>query len=347
MKALVKYRKGPGNMEIRDIPEPVPGPGQVKVRVAEAGICGSDLHIYDDDIAIAVCPPVVPGHEFSGIVTETGEGVTEFKPGDRVVSEAVYDYCGKCRYCREGFYNLCISKKSLGYWYNGAFAEYTLIKEENLHHLPDDIDFLTGAMLEPLACCTHAVYDCCHIEAGDLVLVSGPGAIGLMAAQLAKAEGARVIVSGTDADTERLRLAEELGCDYTVNVQREDLKTLAEQLTEGYGVDVVLECSGSEAAVRTGMELVKKRGWYCQIGLTGKPVTFDIETICYREIHFSGSMASRYLNWEKGIRLIQQGLVKLAPLASHHLRLEEWEEAFRMFREKKGLKLFLTAEGAP
>ena len=345
MKALVKYQKGPGNMEVRDIPEPVPGAGQVKVKVKKAGICGSDLHIFNDDIAIAVRPPVVPGHEFSGVVTEVGEGVTEFRPGDRVVSEAVYDYCGSCLYCRTGFYNLCTNKKSLGYWYNGAFAEYTLIKESNLHHLPDDIDFLTGAMLEPLACCIHAIYDCCHIEAGDLVLVSGPGAIGLMAAQTAKAAGARVVVTGTDADMERLRMAVELGSDYAVNIQRENADELIERLSGGWGADVVLECSGSEAAVRSGMKLLKKRGWYCQIGLTGRLIPFDIETICYKELHFSGSMASRYLNWEKGMQLIRQGLVKLAPLASHHFRLDDWEEAFRMFREKKGLKLIMTADG--
>lgn len=345
MKALVKYQKGPGNMEVRDIPEPVPGARQVKVKVKKAGICGSDLHIFNDDIAIAVRPPVVPGHEFSGVVTEVGEGVTEFRPGDRVVSEAVYDYCGSCLYCRTGFYNLCTNKKSLGYWYNGAFAEYTLIKESNLHHLPDDIDFLTGAMLEPLACCIHAIYDCCHIEAGDLVLISGPGAIGLMAAQTAKTAGARVVVTGTDADTERLRMAVELGSDYAVNIQRENADELIERLSGGWGADVVLECSGSEAAVRSGMKLLKKRGWYCQIGLTGRPIPFDIETICYKELHFSGSMASRYLNWEKGMQLIRQGLVKLAPLASHHFRLDDWEEAFRMFREKKGLKLIMTADG--
>lgn len=343
MKALVKYKDGPGNMELRDIPEPEPGPGQVKIEVKEAGICGSDLHIYNSDIAIAMKPPVVPGHEFSGVVSAVGEGVTKFKPGDRVVSEAVYFYCWDCLYCRQGYYNLCINKRSLGYWYNGAFEKYTIVEEKNAHILPDDIDFLTGAMLEPLACCTHAIYDCCHVEAGDVVLVSGPGAVGLTAAQVAKAEGAKVIVTGTDVDEERLQAAKTLGIDYTINVQQQELKKLVNELTDGYGVDVVLECSGSEAGIRSGLEMIKKRGWFCQIGLTGKPITFDIETICYKELHFSGSMASRYLNWEKGIKLIQQGLVKLAPLASHHLPLEEWETAFQMFREKKGLKLILKA----
>lgn len=343
MKALMKLKEGPGNMAVCEIPEPTPGPGQVKILVKEAGICGSDLHIYNSDIAIAINPPVVTGHEFSGIVAEVGEGVTRFKPGDRVVSEAVYYYCGTCKYCRTGFYNLCINKRSLGYWNNGAFAKYTIVEEKNAHILPDEIDFLSGAMLEPLACCTHAIYDCCHIEAADVVLVSGPGAVGLTSAQVAKAEGATVILTGTDIDEKRLALGKELGIDYTINVQRESLRELVDSLTDGYGVDVVLECSGSEAGIRTGLDMIKKRGYFCQIGLTGKPITFDIETICYKEPHFSGSMASRYVNWEKGIALVKSGKVKLAPLASHHMPLEQWEEAFQMFREKAGVKLILQA----
>ena len=101
----------------------------------------------------------------------------------------------------------------------------------------------------------------------------------------------------------------------------------------------MLECSGSEPGVRSGMELVRKRGWFCQIGLTGKPITFDIETICYKELHFSGSMASRFVNWEKGMALLRLGLVDLKPLATDIFPLEDWEKAFQMFREKKGLKL--------
>lgn len=344
MKALVKYKDGPGNMELRDIPEPQPGEGQIKIEIKETGICGSDLHIYNSDIAIPVKTPVVPGHEFSGVVSSIGPGITKFKPGDRVVAEAAYFYCRDCKYCREGFYNLCVHKKSLGYWYNGTFERYTIVEEANVHLLPDEIDFLSGAMLEPLACCTHAIYDCCHIEAGDVVLVSGPGAIGLIAAQIAKAEGAEVIITGTNADTERLQKAGELGVPHAVNIQEEKIKEIVDNLTDGYGVDVVLECSGSEAGIRSGLELVKKRGYYCQIGLTGKPVMFDIEQICYKEIHFSGSMASIYLNWEKGIKLLKQGLVQLRPLATHHIRLEEWEKAFQMFQNKEGIKLFLETE---
>ena len=341
MKALVKYAIGQGNMEIRDIPEPLVGPGQVKIEVKEAGICGSDLHIYNNDIAITLNPPVVPGHEFSGVIAEVGDGVEEFKIGDRVVCEAAYYYCRDCDYCRSGFYNLCRDKKSLGYYYNGAFERYTVVDAKNTHKLPDDIDFLSGAMLEPLACVTHAVYDQCHIEAGDLVVVSGPGSVGLMAAQVAKAEGALVIITGTDADTERLELAKQLGVDYTINVQREDLKQMVNSLSDGYGADVILECSGSESAVAAGLANIKKRGYYCQIGLTGHEIKFDIEAVCYKEIHFSGSMASCFFNWQKAMKLVSRGLVRLAPLASHHFGLDEWEEAFELFRSKGGVKLML------
>ena len=339
MKGLVKYQDGPGNMELRDIPEPTPGPGQIKVQVQYAGICGSDLHIYDSNIAITTRPPVVTGHEFSGIVAEVGEGVTDFKPGDRIVAEAVYHYCGTCKYCRDGFYNLCVEKLSFGYVYNGAFERYTSVEQKNAHHLPDEIDLLSAAMLEPLACVCHGVYDQCHLEAGNVVLVSGPGAIGLMAAQVAKAEGCEVILTGTDVDEERLEVARKLGIHHVVNIQKDDLKKLVSDLTDGYGVDVVLECSGSEPGVRSGMELIRKRGWFCQIGLTGKPITFEIETVCYKELHFSGSMASRFVNWEKGMALLRLGLVDLKPLATDLFPLEDWEKAFQMFREKKGLKL--------
>lgn len=344
MKALVKYAAGPGNMEIRDVPEPTPGVGQVKIEVKEAGICGSDLHIYHSDIAIPVNPPVITGHEFSGVVVEVGEGVTKFKPGDRVVSETAYHYCGVCDFCREGYYNLCVERKTLGYWYNGVFTKYTLVPEARVHLIPENVDFTTAAMTEPLACVVHAVYDLCKIVPGDVVLVSGPGAIGIMAMQVAKSHGATVIVSGTNVDTERLKLAKALGADYIVNVQKENITDMVNQLTDNYGVDVVLECSGSEAGTDTGLNLIKKRGYFTQIGLAGKKIEFDIEKICYKELHFSGSLGSRNHSWRKAIQLLKEGKVKLKPLATTKLSILEWEKAFKMFENKEGFKIFLLPE---
>ncbi len=341
MKALVKYDAGPGNMEIRDIPEPTPGPGQVKIEVKEAGICGSDLHIYHSDIAIPVRPPVVVGHEFSGVVAEVGAGVEGLSPGDRVVSETAFHYCGVCDFCREGFYNLCVERRTLGYWFNGVFTKYTVVPAARIHRIPDNVDFTTAAMSEPLACVVPAVYDLSRIVAGDVVLVSGPGAIGMMALQVAKAHGATVVVSGTNLDVERLAMARRLGADHAVNVQKEDLKKLLDGLTRGYGPDVVLECSGSAPGVDTALNLVKKRGWFTQIGLPGKKIEFDIEKVCYKELHFSGSLGSRNHSWRKALQLLGEEKVKLRDLANPKLPITEWKKAFEIFEKKEGFKIFL------
>jgi L-iditol 2-dehydrogenase len=207
MKGLFKCAAGDGNMEIRDAGTPKAGPGQVVIEVKAAGICGSDLHIYHWNIAYKMKPPFIVGHEFSGVISEVGEGVEGFAKGDRVTAEPSAQICGHCRYCRTGAYNMCSERLVLGYWFDGCFAEYILVAAERLHRLPDNIGFDEGALSEPLACCVHAVHENTGIEVGDLVAVSGPGAIGLLCAQLAKAEGAAVMVIGTAADKERLALA--------------------------------------------------------------------------------------------------------------------------------------------
>jgi L-iditol 2-dehydrogenase len=341
MKALVKYAAGNGNMEIRDVPEPEAGSGQVKIEVKAAGICGSDLHIYHSDIAIPVNPPVTTGHEFCGVVAEVGEGVEGWHPGDRVTSETAYSFCGHCPACRTGYYNLCSERRTLGYWYDGAFAKYTVVPQERVHGLPENISFIAGALLEPLACITHAVLELMSITVGDVVLVSGPGAIGLGSLQVAKAQGATVIVAGTKIDARRLKMAEELGADRTIDVTAEDLGTLVTELTGGWGVNGVIECSGSASGVKAGLEVICKRGQFTQIGLFGKPVTLDFEKVCYKELAVTGSLGSTWTSWEKAIALVKQGKVKTEPLVSHQMPITEWEKAFRIFEDKSGLKLVL------
>lgn len=342
MKALVKYQKGEGNMEIRDLPEPAAGPGQIKIEVKAAGICGSDLHIYHDDIAIPINPPVVTGHEFSGVIAELGEGVTGWQVGDRVVSETAYSYCGTCEPCMTGFYNLCNHRKTLGYWFNGVFTRYTVVPAARVHTLPANVDFVGGALMEPLACVTHAALELTHISAGDVVLITGPGSIGLLTLQVAKAQGAIAIVTGTDQDQNRLETAQKFGADHCLNIQRQNLLEQIETLTSGKGVDVALECSGNEKAANDALLAVKKRGQFTQIGLYGKPITIDFEKICFKEIKVTGSLGSRWISWEKALQLTAQGKVQLQPLVSDSFPITEWENAFAMFEQKQGLKLVLT-----
>ena len=342
MKALVKYHKGEGNMEIRDLPEPTVGPGQIKIEVKAAGICGSDLHIYHDDIAIPINPPVITGHEFSGVIADLGEGVTGRKIGDRVVSETAYSFCGKCEPCMTGFYNLCNHRKTLGYWFNGVFTNYTVVPAARVHDLPDNVDFVGGALMEPLACVTHAVLELTHITAGDVVLITGPGSIGLLTLQVAKAQGAIVIMTGTDQDQNRLETAQKFGADHCLNVNQQNVLEQIGALTHGKGVDVVLECSGNQKAANDALLAIKKRGQFTQIGLYGKPITIDFEKICFKEIKVTGSLGSRWTSWEKALELSSQGKVQLQPLASHSFPITEWEKAFAMFDQKQGLKLILT-----
>jgi L-iditol 2-dehydrogenase len=340
MKGLVKYDSGPGNLELREIAEPKPLAHQVKIEVKAAGICGSDIHIWHSDIAIPVRPPVVIGHEFSGVVVEVGEGVTTCKVGDRVTSETAYSYCGKCHNCKTGRYNLCDERRTLGYWYNGAFAKYTVVPEDRIHILSKSVSFEEGAMMEPAACVTNALMDLINIQAGDVVLVSGPGAVGLIALQVAKAHGAFVIVSGTSVDAKRLEFAKKLGADIVVDVTKEDLLEIVKKNTlMGRGVDVVAECSGSGRATAAGIEAVRKQGHFVQIGLAGSPFELNFDRICYKEIKVTGSLGSVWTSWKNAIKLVESGKLNLKDLASHTFSLDDWQKGFEVFENKEGLKV--------
>ena len=344
MKAVVKYAIGPGNVELRDVPEPVPGSDEVKIEVKAAGICGSDLHIFRGDIKLPVRPPVIIGHEFSGIIADVGSSVTEFKPGDRVTSETSAQVCGTCISCRTGNYNVCAKKRLLGYWFNGAFTKYCVVPSRLVYHLPDNINFNAGALCEPLACCVNGVLEKTGISPGDTVVVAGPGAIGLLSLQLAKAVGGFIILCGTQIDENRLWLGRKMGADITINVQEQDPCKVVSELTDGAGADVFIECSGSEHAVRMGFEIIRCGGSYTQIGLSGHPFQLDFDTIAYKELTIKGSLGQRWTAWKKGLKLLERGLVKTEPLISDVLPLSQWQEGFRKVEKKEGLKIILNPE---
>lgn len=344
MRGVVKYNRGEGNMELQELKEPRPGPNEVKIEVKAAGICGSDIHIYHDDIKIPIKPPVVVGHEFSGIIAELGENVKHLKVGERVTSETAASICGICPYCRTGHYNLCSSRLGIGYWVNGAFAKYCVVPQERVHSLPSNVDFTSGALCEPLACCVHAIMELTDIHAGDLVAITGPGPIGLLSLQVAKAEGGKTIVMGVSKDAERLTLAKNLGAEWVINIQEEDPVETIRGLTGNLGADVVLECSGVPAAAKLGLDLIKKRGAYTQIGLFGKPIEIDFETIAYKELKVTGSFSQKWTCWRKALDLLSQKKVDVKPLVSHTLPISEWRKGFKIHEEKTGIKVILTPE---
>ncbi len=337
MQALVKYAAGPDNMELREVPEPQPGPGEVKIAVHAASICGSDLHIRKGDIGIPMRFPVIPGHEFAGVVTAVGAGVADLEPGARVTAENTRVNCGICPQCANGSYNLCRQRLATGYAFDGAFASHVVVPRARIHRLPAAVDFRAGALTDPSACAYHAVQELTGINAGDLVLVSGPGPMGLFCLQYVKANGGTVILSGAARDRGRLEIGRKLGADHVCTA--DEVEKLAMELSGGAGVDRVLECSGAAAAAQQGLALLKSEGSYTQIGIFGKPVTFDLDRVLYREIRLLGSFSQKFTGWEKALELCASGRIQVAPMITHVFPLSAWREAFDLFQNGQAIKV--------
>ena len=195
MLAAVKTKVGYDNLELLDVEEPQVYGDRVKIKVAYTGICGSDIHTFKGEYN-AKGLPVTLGHEFSGVVVEVGPDVKNVKVGDRVTSETTFETCEQCIYCKSKDYNLCDNRKGIGTQANGSMARYVLSREESCHVLPETVSLKAASLTEPLACCTHSVMEKTSIKEGETVLVIGPGPIGLLAAQVAKANGAKVIITG-------------------------------------------------------------------------------------------------------------------------------------------------------
>ena len=339
MKALVKTKTGKGHLELLNVKEPKPKAKEVKIKVEYAGICGTDIHIYYDEFPTT--PPITLGHEFSGTIIDIGEEVTRFRIGDKVVAENSWSSCGICSLCRRGRDTLCPERIAVGISQNGVFAKYVLYKEHLIHLIPENVDMLSASLAEPMACAVHGVVERSRINSGDVVIVSGPGPIGLFSMQIAKSMGAIVIVTGISLDKKRLDIAKKLGADYAVNIQKEDIKSLVNRITNNEGADVVLECSGAEAAVDQGIYLLKKCGIFTQIGLHGKPIKIDFEKICFKELDVYGTLSQTNFAYKRTLALLSEKKVNSKALVTHIFPLEEWKKGFKIAEQKEGLKVIL------
>lgn len=343
MKALLKKEPGYGNMELVEIDEPTINDDQVKIKVAYSGICGSDIHSYKGEYK-NLRPPVVLGHEFSGVVVEVGKNVKGIKVGDKVTSETTFYICGQCDYCKSVDYNLCPDRKGIGTQVNGSFAEYVVARKESVHVLPDNVDLLSASITEAVACAAHAVLEKTNIELGDVVLIFGPGPIGLLTAQIVKARGGYVILAGLTKDKERFKVARELGIDRTVDIEKENLEEIVSTLTNGYGVDKVFECSGSVKALNSGISLVRKKGTIVQVGIFAKAYNeVDLEKIVQKEICYIGSRSQKPSSWKLALYLLETGKVNAKTIISDIYDLEDWSEAFEKVMKGEGLKVVLKS----
>lgn len=344
MKAVVKTENGFDNMTYMDIPEPEATGDLVKIKIAYSGVCGTDLHAYKGSYS-STKPPVVLGHEFSGVVVAVGPDVKKIKVGDRVTSETTFTTCGVCSSCLSRDYNLCGNRQGIGTQVNGSMAEYLVSREESVHILPDNVSLISAALTEPLACGVHAVFEKGDVKAGDVVCVFGAGAIGQMVAQVAKSRNATIIVAGLSSDAERLALAKANGADVVVDQQKEDLASIIKEMTNGNGVDISFECSGAVAAANKALEVTRRQGKVVQMGVFSEekaPIRADY--ILHKEIDYVGSRSQKPSSWVTSIELLRDGLVVPEKIVTLITNLEDWHNAFESSLAGEGVKAVICCD---
>jgi L-iditol 2-dehydrogenase len=331
MTAAVLY--APGDLRVERAPVPTPGAGEVLVKVAACGVCGSDVPRVL--VKGTYRFPLIPGHEFAGLVAALGEGVDDWRLGDRVTVFPLLP-CSECAWCRLGVYEVCDDYDYLGSRCNGAFAEYVAAPAWNLVRVPDSVPLRHAAMSEPAACALHAVRPA-GLQEGNLVAVLGAGPIGLMLAQWARGMGAgRVVVA--DIIDEKLAVARNLGFEATCNVRREPLSQAIAAAGDGLGAHVVLEAAGVPQTVLGGIEILRKLGVMVVMGNPAEPVTLPapvLSSVLRKEATLRGTWNSSFKgsgpdDWTETLRAMADGRLQLGPLITHEYPLREANAAFAM-----------------
>jgi L-iditol 2-dehydrogenase len=341
MKALVKYESGVGNVDLLEVEEPACGVNQVKIEVSHCGICGTDLHVYHD--TFKNYPPVILGHEFAGIVVETGKNVKNIACGEKVtVLPASAVMCGECIYCRTGQFMFCSQRRGMGHGVNGALARYAVVRHDQVYRIPEDFSLAEAALCEPFACAVQATIELTNVRLGDVALISGPGPIGLMCLKILAAEGIKTIVAGLSDDKLRLDAAKKMGASLVVNVNEQDLMSVIAEETKGRGVDVAFECSGAAASIRSCFEALRRLGSYTQVGISGQEITLNFDQILYKQLHVVGSVAYSVSTWHRLLKILNQRAIRLDDLITHALSLESWKEAFDLCERKEAIKVLIS-----
>jgi len=332
------------HLEIADMPQPAVGPEEVLVRVEACGICGSDVHGYDGSSGRRI-PPIVMGHEAAGTVAAVGSAVRGYAEGDRVTFDSTV-YCGNCAYCARGDVNLCDNRQVIGvscgdYRRHGAFAEFVVVPQRILYHLPANISFAEAAMLEAVSVALHGVR-VSEPKGGETALVIGAGMIGLLTLQAARAAGcSRIFIS--DVDATRLSLASEVGADKVLHCSGDELLARVHELTNGRGVDLAYEAVGRNETVSSSIDCTRKGGTVTLIGNIQPEVTLPLQKVVTRQIRLQGSCASSG-EYPQAIELIRSGAIQVRPLITAVAPLEEGARWFeRLYAHEPNLMKIVLA----
>jgi L-iditol 2-dehydrogenase len=334
--AVVNYAPEKGSVEIREIEKPNIGEEDVLLEVANVGVCGSDLHQWTADHSWPVNYPVVLGHEFAGIIVETGHKVSNWKKGDRVVSEtaAIIDLNNPMS--KAGFYNLDPARKGFGYGVNGAMTRFVRVPARCLHQLPAHIPFEHACLTEPCCVAFNAVVENTGIKPGDRVIVLGPGTIGILCAAVAKICGAEVAVVGLEADKKRMDIAKLYGCE-TITGDATDWA----QTRDGLGADVIIDAAGVSITLKLAMQLVRPKGKITKVGWGPQPLGFSLDPLVQKNITLQGSFSHNWPVWERVIALMASGQLNVKPIIGGVWPITEWHTAFEKMHKGEIVKSIL------
>ncbi len=335
MKAMVF--EGPGKpLRLDEWTTPEPGPEEIVVKVAACGVCHTDLHYIDHGVPTFKKPPLILGHEASGIVAAVGRDVKDRKEGDRVLLPAVLT-CGRCDHCRTGRENICLNMKMFGNDIDGAYAEYVAAPAKDSFLLPESIPLVEGSIIaDAISTPFHAVKNRGRVRGGDQVVVIGCGGIGLNLVQVATAFGAQVIAC--DLQDAKLQAALSLGARAVVNpgkVERVDKEV--RKLTGG-GADIAFEAIGNPATIESAFACLRNGGRLVVVGYTDKPVSLPAGRIMYREMEVVGSLGCRPVDYPRLIHMVAAGRIKVKELVSHRFPLADTNLAFDQLRRGEGLR---------
>ena len=343
--AVVHYALQPLAVELREVPVPTIGEGEVLLQVGGVSVCGSDVHQAHNTHSWAVNVPVVLGHEFGGTVAQVGPGVHGFREGDRVVSETAAQICGNCLLCRSGRYNLCPSRKGFGYGLDGAMARWVRVPARCLHRIPDSLPFDIACLAEPHAVAYQTMCVNATVRPGELVVVLGPGPIGLLCARMAALSGADpLIVAGVTADAPRLESAKRLGATHTVDLLKESLEEVVRSL-QPEGADVVCDATGVSQAVNEALKITRPDGQVVKVGWSPGNIPVDMNPLVLRNIRLQGSFSHNYPVWERVIHLLDRRLTRPDEIIGMRAPLENWREAFDAMYDRRVIKSVLLPNG--
>lgn len=323
MKAAVYH--GPGDLRVEEVPVRKLKDNEVKIQVKYCGICGTDIHIFHGDGGCCdVTPPLVPGHEFSGVVAEVGAGVKTVKVGDRVTGDP-NDMCGECYFCKNGMQHFCKNNIGIGTTVDGGFAEYVIMREKQVYKVSDDLSFIEAAMTEPISCCLHGI-DLCNIKAGDTVLVIGGGPIGMIMMQLAKNAGASKVIMSEPVEEKREQ-ALKLGATKTIDPLHEDVEAVLAEYCEN--VNVVIECVGNVHTQADAVRFAGRGATIMYFGLAAPEESFPIrpDDIFKKELHITSSYINPY-SFERAIQILESGTVELESLITNVVPLDDIADVF-------------------